>query len=321
MMIQEKFLQMLAEHLSKKLHKVITTKDLQFNLDSRLIVPSLECVYSGPKSFVFSDGNSFVIKVYFSGFPRDLDSIAKNYLEACRENPDLFPEIAFVGRGHLATKNMELLLLRQQYVSGSFPDYDFKPAQWDQILGKWDRLTTRHQQSMPDDLRLAIACMNEDGIKIYHKIALEYHDGFAAYQAPFGWRRLQQHKEFDDFAKLELPEPKVSPGSKIIGDISPKHVLVDGKFLAFDLEKYGLGDPAKDLSTIIRFYLYRDDIENAERVMGYLSRLYQDSQLLYRIYLAALGSGSRLLKNIQNQPALDRYRKVLAFFPRVRQFF
>ncbi|MBI1743047.1 hypothetical protein HYR54_08275 [Candidatus Acetothermia bacterium] len=320
-MIQEKFLQMLAEHLSRKLHKVITTEDLQFGLDSRLSVPSLEWVYSGPKSFVFSDQSSSVLKVYLSGLPRDFDSIAKNYLEAYRENPDLFAEVTLVGRGHLVSKNIELLLLRQRFIPSAFPDYDFQPAQWDQIFGKWDRLITRHRQSMPDDLRLAIARMNEDNIKAYHEIAQNYHDSFAAYQAPFSWRRLRQEQAFTAFESIRLPEPEMSAASKIIGDISPKHVLLGEKYLAFDLEKYGFGDPAKDLSTVVRYYLYRDDVKNAERVMGYLSQRYKDSQLVYRIYLAALGSGSRLLKNIQNQPALDRYRKVLAFFPRVRQCF
>jgi aminoglycoside phosphotransferase (APT) family kinase protein len=109
--------------------------------------------------------------------------------------------------------------------------------------------------------------------------------------------------------------------SKIVGDLSPKHALLDGPWLAFDLEKYGLGDPAKDLSTILRFYLYRHDPGNAGRVLKYVRERYHDPSLIYRMYLAALGSGSRLLSGTSSETVRARYQAVLDFYPGAHRYF
>jgi hypothetical protein len=313
------FRQLLVQSLAERSGCPDDAARLQLDVDTQWISPALTLHSTGPKSLVFSDRRASVIKVYLSGPSRDLEKIAESYQQAWRENPEIFPETVVAGRARM--ESHELLILWQRYVHGSFPDYDFKPEQWDRLLARWDSFSARHRQPLPESLRSLIEGRHASDPAAHRKISEIYRDAFAAYQATFGYRRLQERREFSAFPKLSLLEPPLDSVTQIIGDISPKHILVEGDALAFDLEKYGLGDPAKDLSTIVRFYLYRDDLANAERLMGYLRERYGRPELVYRVYLATLGSGSRLLQDTQSQPALDRYRKVLNFFPRARKCF
>jgi hypothetical protein len=318
--MSNEFTQALAQALSQRGGQPLSASDLSLDLSEEILSLSCQCIHAGPKSLLFRENPECVIKVYFSGFPRTLEAIAQSYLTAYSENPDLFPRVALIGFGQLS--DIQLLLLRQAYIKLSGPDYDFLPAQWDRVLERWDRLIERHRQPMSQDLSKYIDCLQtlKESETAYREISERYHDGFAAYQALYGWRRLSDRETLLEFCDIRLPEVPVASVSKIVGDLSPQHVLLNESYLAFDLEKYGLGDPAKDLSTILRFYLYRDDEQNAERVLKYLRERYGDAHLIYRVYLAALGSGSRLLKDIQSQPALDRYKKVLAFYSRAQSF-
>ncbi len=319
--MSDRFQRLLQRALAEQLGQPVTQLVWQYESDFRFSSNTVSGLYTGSKSIVLTDHHSSAIKIYYAKLPRDLQTIASNYQASYRENPDLFPEVELIGSGNVPSMEIDFICLRQKYLHIHTPEYDFLPTQWDAILDKWDRLRTRQTQALSKELDHQLDALKSDSFAAYEAISQNYFDGFASYQAPFGWRQLCRQKVFGDFQSLEFPEPSLSSMSKIIGDISPKHVLADTNYLAFDLEKYGWGDAAKDLSTIFRYYLYRDDISNAEHVTKYLAQRYRDSRLLYRTYLAALGSGSRLLNNSSDKRALERYRKVLMFYDIARSYF
>ncbi|MCX8102948.1 MAG: hypothetical protein N3E42_00685 [Candidatus Bipolaricaulota bacterium] len=278
----------------------------------------MKLIHNGPKSLVWA-GAECVWKVYRAGGPRPLSAIAQSYESAHRENPDLFPPARVVGFGRVLANSLEMLCIEQARVAQPQPSYDFSPHEWDDILIRWDRLIARHAQPIPSELRVLCERLLYTGDQAaYDRIAELYFDSLAAVQAPLALRLLRERSIVCNAP--DLPYPKLSVLSKIVGDISPKHVLLGGPWLAYDLEKYGVGDPAKDLSTILRFYLYRRDPQNAERVFAYLRRRYDDADLLYRVYLAALGSGSRLLGKNSNKIVRERYHLVLDFYPIARRY-
>jgi hypothetical protein len=288
--------------------------DLQLDLLPLLFDKNAwELAYSGPKSFVWSSEER-VIKAYWSGGVRGLESIAHSYETAYRENPELFPPARVAGTGRLLPAGPDLLFIEQGRITARQPQYRFSSREWDTILDKWDRMIERHARSLPSELQWQLERLGHGTEKASQEISRCYFDGLAALQAPTGLRQLRDRHIIAEAPNL--PQPQLSSVSKIVGDISPKHVLLDGPWLAFDLEKYGPGDPAKDLSTILRFYLYRCDPVNAERALKYLRERYSDPGLIYRVYLAALGSGSRLLFNPSPERSVyERYRTVLAFYP------
>lgn len=286
---------------------------------SLLDQPAWELVHSGAKSFVWSSEDR-VLKVYWSGGVRDLERIAHSYETAYRENPDLFPKARRVGTGKIMPQGPDLLVIEQARIFERQPSYHFNPHEWEVILAKWDKLIARHTRPIPLELHSWIERLAGDDEAAYHEISQQYADALASVQAPTALQRLRD-RHIIIIDAPDLPQPQLSSVSKIVGDVSPKHVLLDGPGLAFDLEKYGLGDPAKDLSTILRFYLYRHDPVNAGRVLKYLRERYNDPSLIYRMYLAALGSGSRLLYGTSSETVRERYQAVLDFYPVAHKYF
>lgn len=293
----------------------------------------LLCIYTGPKSLVFSNNTKNVIKAYLVGTDREPSDIAKSYESAWRENSDLFPEAHKAGEAKITvesqkskvyrSKKMRIVFVWQRYVDLPKPDYDFKESQWDRVLEKWDRLIERHKAAVPSELKTLRQKIEAGDEKAHHAIAQRYYDGFSALQAGFAIRKLkrQGRSELAFLKDFQPPVFSIFEASKIVGDISPKHVFCEGPYLAFDLEKYGLGDPAKDLSMILRSYLYRDDPAMAERVLKYLKARYSDAELLRRVYLCALGSGARILKkHPERAKAIERLKKVVEFYPKAAQY-
>lgn len=278
---------------------------------------AVKLLHNGPKSLVWG-GAERVWKVYRAGGPRPLSAIAQSYESSHRENPDLFPPARVVGFGKIFPNGPEMLCIEQVRVSQPQPSYDFSPHEWDDILTRWDHMIARHTRPIPSELQALLERLRQNDQAAYEQISRVYFDSLAALQAPLGLRLLQERSVVRNAP--DLPYPKLLALSKIVGDIAPKHLLLGGPWLAFDLEKYGIGDPAKDLSTILRFYLYRRDPQNAERVFAYLRRRYDDIDVLYRVYLAALGSGSRLLQKNLNKTVLERYQLVLDFYPVARRY-
>lgn len=297
-------------------------------LKDELRTSDLECIYTGPKSLVFSDRIEEVIKAYLATSEKELDEIAQSYESAWRENPDLFPEAQKAGEAEFTvesekSKKMRIVFVWQRYVDLPKPDYDFNERQWDHVLNKWDRLIERHKVAVPSELKTLKQKIEAGDEKAYHAITKRYYDGFSALQANFVIRKLkrQGRSELAFLRDFQPPAFRTLEVSKIVGDISPKHVFCEGNYLAFDLEKYGLGDPAKDLSMILRSYLYRDDSAMAERVLKYLKARYSDAELLRRVYLCALGSGARILKkHPERAKAIERLKKVVEFYPKAAPY-
>lgn len=301
----------------------------EVTLKDELLTSDLECIYTGPKSLVFSDRIENVIKAYLSTSERKPDGIAKSYESAWRENSDLFPEAHKVGEAQFTvesqkskvqkSKKIRIIFIWQRYVDLPKPDYDFKESQWDRVLEKWDRLIERHKMPIPAELEALKRKVEQGDEQAYYEITKRYYDGFSALQAGFAIRRLQNELAF--LKDFQPPAFSTFEVSKIVGDLSPKHVFCEGPYLAFDLEKYGLGDPAKDLSMIIRSYLYRNDPAMAERVLKYLKARYGDAELLRRVYLCTLGSGARILSpHLERAKAIERLKKVVAFYPRAAKY-
>lgn len=286
---------------------------------SLLDQPAWELVHSGAKSFVWSSEDR-VLKAYWSGGVRNLESIAQSYEMAYRENPDLFPQTRCVGTGRWIPNGPDLLFIEQPRITAHQPQYQFSCREWDTVLDKWDIMIERHTLSFSSKLQSLLDRLQCGDERAYQAISQCYFDGLASLQAPVALRQLRDRYVIITDAP-DLPQPQLSSVSKIVGDVSPKHVLLDGPWLAFDLEKYGLGDPAKDLSTILRFYLYRHDPITAERVLKYLRERYNDPSLIYRVYLAALGSGSRLLHGSSSNIIRERYQIVLDFYPVAHKYF
>lgn len=291
---------------------------LELKLSESVLRSHWHLLHAGPKSLIWNDQTEKVLKVYWSGGPRRLESIAQSHESACRDHPDLLPQSRCVGTGKLIPEGPELLFMEQERVTVCPPRYEFAPREWEDILQKWDTLIARHTLPVPPETQWLIERLQRDDEAAHHEMGRRYFDGLASVQAPLALRRLRG--VFADAPGLAQPE--LSQLSKILGDLSPKHALVASPWLAFDLEKYGPGDPAKDLSTIVRFYLYRHDATNAERVLRYLRDRYNDPGLIYRVYLATLGSGSRLLSTpAPERSLLERYRLVLAFYEVAEKYF
>ncbi len=294
--------------------------DVQLVLSPSLLdQPAWELVHSGAKSLVWSSEDR-VLKVYWSGGGRSLESIAHSYETAYRENPDLFPQARRVGTGSRLPNGPDLLFIEQPRITAHRPPYQFSRREWDAVLDKWDTMIERHTLSLSATLQSLLKRLKRGDEQAYQAISRCYFDGLASLQAPMALRQLRDRHIITTDAP-DLPQPQLSSVSKIVGDVAPKHVLLDSPWLAFDLEKYGPGDPAKDLSTILRFYLYRHDPINAERVVEYLRERYNDPSLLYRVYLAALGSGSRLLYGTPSELVRARYQAVLDFYPVAHKYF
>jgi hypothetical protein len=315
------FCNILRQPLSKQLGQPLLHIEYKLSESARLNSKTFSCLYSGPKSIVLNHVDTSVIKAYYSLSASKLHRIALNYEASYREHPELFPQVEQIGEGYVPSLGLNVILLSQVYLRVCHPTYAFEAQQWDSILAKWDQMRANQTQDMPKTLLKQISSLQTDSASAFKAISQDYFDSFAAYQAPYGWRLLKKNSIFKSFRSIHLPEPDLSPICKIIGDISPKHVLCTENYLAFDLEKYAWGDPAKDLSTLLRYYLYRDELEIAERVMSYLSRRYHDRQLLYRVYLAALGSGSRLIENVSDRRIVSRYHKVLQFYDVASTYF
>ncbi len=327
-----KFIQRLLLLLQERFGVGFSIEKLE--LKDELFKSDLECLYTGPKSLVFSDRIENVIKAYLSTSQRKLDEIARSYENAWHENPDLFPEARKAGEAEFTfesrkSKKMRIVFVWQRYVDLPKPDYDFKESQWDRVLEKWDRLIERHKVAVPSELKTLKQKIEAGEEKAYRAITQHYYDGFSALQAGFAIRKLKRKgRSLNELAFLKDFQPPAFHTlevSKIVGDISPKHVFCEGNYLAFDLEKYGLGDPAKDLSMILRSYLYRDDPVMAERALKYLKARYSDAELLRRVYLCALGSGTRIVglrpcRHPDRAKAIERLKKVVEFYPKAAPY-
>jgi len=334
----QKFIQRLILLLQERFKVAFSIEKSE--LQDERFKSDLKCIYTGPKSLVFSDRKEGVIKAYFSESGRKLDEIAESYESAWRENPDLFPEARKAGEAEFTvesekSKKMRIVFVWQRYVDLPKPDYDFNERQWNCVLAKWDRLIQRHRRPVPSALKALQQKIETGDEKAYHAITKRYYDSFSALQAGFAIRRLKRQaagpqpkgspNEFAFLKGFQPPVFRALEASKIVGDISPKHVFCEGNYLAFDLEKYGLGDPAKDLSMILRSYLYRNDPAMAERVLKYLKARYGDAELLRRVYLCALGSGTRILglrpcRHPDRAKAIERLKKVVEFYPKAARY-
>lgn len=276
------------------------------------------------KSLLFKENNS-VIKIY-TGMTsyRNLRDIENGYLNDWRENPDLFPEVSKIGEGELELyddKKYDMIIIRQEYVKEkslkSYLTINYDEVAVESCLNKWDRLIKRHKSNPPEKLLKLFKEVNENNFSSFKKITDEYYNGFANLQAGFAIEKLKKKIEF--LNGLELPEIDINV-SKIVGDISPKHLIVNGNYLSVDVEKYGFGDPSRDLATFIGYFIGKDQIE---KVLKQLSDRY-NHELLKNSFLSLIGDKARTILYPRGDDDLNKnirdLKKNLGIYPLMKKY-
>lgn len=299
------------------------------NLDERYFSTKLRFIYQKDhKSLVFADSNRSVIKGYLSpGAYRNLSDIAKSYVASHQENPDLFPEAHKAGQGKVVINNIpyEVLFIWQKHIN--YPRMEMEkivPKQWEQVLRKWDLLINRHRTAFPKKLEGLYNQILAGDVEAFREVTDTYYDSFSFLQVNFAIGSLKLKSEFEFLKEFDPPEPSLFEVSKIIGDLTPKHLFSTGPWLAYDVEKYGWGNPASDLSTAVRFYLKRD-FAKAGEFFEYLNQRYNNPELLKNIYLELIGDEARILIYPHLDPHPQRSREILKkavdFYPLVARYF
>ena len=230
------------------------------------------------KSILFKEINSNeIIKVYHEiSCHRKLEDIVQSYIHAWKENPDMFPRAEKIGEGklYMGKNSYDLIVIRQQFIENAengtlrcFLEKDYDERAIELCLDKWDRLIDRHRTSPPLKLLKILERVEEKDFESFKKITDEYYDGFANLQASFAIEKLKKMGKLRFLNGLEFPRADINV-SKIVGDISPKHLIVGGNYLSVDAEKYGLGDPSRDLATFIRYFIGKDHVKKILKQIG-----------------------------------------------------
>ncbi len=276
------------------------------------------------KSLLFKENDS-VIKIC-TGMTsyRNLRDIENSYLNAWKENPDLFPEVSKIGEGEIELydgKKYDMTIIKQKYVKEktlkSLLKIDYDDAAIESCLDKWDRLINRHKSNPPEKLLKLFKEVNENDFSSFKKITDKYYDGFPNLQASFAIEKLKRKFEF--LNGLELPEVDINV-SKIVGDISPKHLIVNGNYLSVDVEKYGFGDPSRDLATFIQYFIGKDQIKKA---LKQLSDRY-NHELLKNSFLSLIGDKARTILYPRGDDDLNKnirdLKKNLGIYPLMKEY-
>lgn len=289
--------------------------DLALNLDKKYFNRFLRFSHrKDHKSLVFVDSGASVIKAYLSpGTYRSLSDIARSYENSHRENPDLFPEAHKAGEGQIILNDIpyDILFIWQKQVTNPRMDTEeINQKQWDHALEKWDILINRHQTTFPEKLRRLYGQILDGDIEAFRAVTDKYYDSFSFLQAKLAINNLKLRSNLEFLRDFNPPEPPSLQCSKIMGDLTPKHMFSNGPWLSYDVEKYGWGNPASDLSTAIRFYL-RKDLEKAIDFFEYLSQRYESPELMKNTYLELIGDKARILIYPHLDPNPQRSKEVL----------
>lgn len=227
---------------------------------------------------------------------------ANNYVNGAYENRDLFPDSKKIGRGTLYTDDGEfgLEILRQEYIPhveenlfrNIIEEGEYSKKILERVLEKWNTLIDRHRTNLTqEDIRLK-KMIRKGNNKVLKEIRNKYHERFPSLQFEYIVRELERQYEIE-FGDLE--NGKIEK-SKILGDFAPRQILVPGRYLSFDLERYGSGEPGKDLSFLLETVERKIGRKMAEKIAEDMVSILQDPDLLKKLKKNIIGyRGEKLL--------------------------
>lgn len=221
------------------------------------------------------------------------------------ENPEFFPRAYEIGEGKVFTTSelpelgpkmeFDVRVIRQRFIpnaeytierylkeEGRYTSFVRRLVR--NVLYQWFELTERNEQPLPSHLQSCYE--NEKCDEKFQAVADSFYDRAPGLYALYSISRLKDSLPF--LKNYRLPESTISL-SKICGDFSIRQLLTDGKYITYDTEKYGVGEPARDLSLMVEDVLIK---QGKERAMDFISEIvdvYGDERLILPMERAAVG--------------------------------
>lgn len=217
-----------------------------------------------------------------------------NSVKASRENPDLFPDTEKIGAGILYTDKDEygIGVLKQEYLPyaegktlrNSLEEGQYEKDSMKEILAKWTEMIERHREDLDsEDKKILDTEIPRE--RESDEVRRRYHERFPSLQFDYVMGRLEDFDiETEDLSDLKIEK------SKILGDFAPRQILRGGTdYLSFDLDRYGVGEPYKDLGFLLETIDRKIGKEEAEKVAKDLESISTDEKFLKKMKRSILG--------------------------------
>lgn len=204
----------------------------------------------------------------------------RNSARASQENPQLFPESEEIGRGLLYTDlgKYKMGVLRQGYIPGaeentlrrSLEENGYVREVMKDALNRWDLLVGGHRTGLSKRDRKLKEMADAGDERAQQEVRKTYYQEFPSLLAGLVSEGLEERGIEVEFKDVEIKK------SKTVGDPAPRQVLVGEEcpYLSFDLDRYGYGEPEKDLSFLVEMIRRKEGSEMALRAGEEILSLY-----------------------------------------------
>lgn len=247
-----------------------------------------------------------------------------NSVKAHKENKSLFPTTSKVGEGNLTAGDFDfdIQIIRQDYIpeaknktiERSIKDRDLDRTtknRIDEVIKKWKGMVESNRSKVDHELEGLTEEAKKGNLLSFKTLQEKYHDRFPGLMADLPLKKVKER--YPSLKNYELPEVSFE-SSKIVGDFAHRQLLWGkDEYLTFDTEKYGTGEPERDLSLMIEELINEEEpnFKRGEEVLSQISDSIEHEELVPRMERSAVGYEAERVMNSYTERQRSFYKGLL----------